>query len=135
MLLFDSVGEERYIMNETIPPCPERRPNMPESSVIPHFPNIPPSKEDHFYKKRLAEILSGMQSHFHHVIAILPNDLQIIPHTDTEIALEKEVVSVLKCPSRTENAFRPIINPPMPALNHVLGVNPVHYDQPGKHFD
>ena len=101
---------------------------MPESSIIPHFPNIPPSKEEYFHKESLVEILSGMQTQFHHVIAILPNNLQIIPHTYTEITLEKEMVSVLKCPSWTENTFRPIIDLPMPPLDHVLGINPVNYD-------
>ena len=83
-------------MNEAIPPCPERRSNVPESSVIPDIPNIPPSNEDHFPKERFVEILSSMACNLHHVITVFPDDLQIIPHPNTEIALEKEVVSVLK---------------------------------------
>ena len=115
-------------MNEAILPRPKRRSNVPKSSISPDFPNIPPSNEDHFPKERFVEILSGMPSNFNHVITILPNNLQIIPHTNTEIALEKKVVSVLKCPNWTEYTFRPIINLPVPSLDHVLGVNPVHYD-------
>ena len=77
-------------MNEAIPPCPERRSNVSESSVILDFPNIPPSNEDHFPKERFVEILSGVPSNFNHVITILPNNLQIIPHTHAEIAQEKK---------------------------------------------
>ena len=84
-------------MNEAIPPRPERWLNVPESSVIPDFPNIPPSNEDHFPKERFVEILSGVPSNFNHAITILPNNLQINLHMNTEIALKK-VVSVLKSP-------------------------------------
>ena len=122
-------------MNGTIPPLPERWMDMSKSLIIPQFQNIPPCKENHFRKEWFIESPPSMQSNFHHVITILPINLQIIPHTDTEIAVEKKMVSVLKSPSWTEYTFRPIIDPPMPTLNHVLGVNPVHYDHPGKHFD
>ena len=127
--------EECKITNEAISPRPERRSDVPESPVIPHLPNILPSSKDHFHKERFAEILSSIRSNIHHVITILPNNLQIAPHTNTEIALEEKMISVLKCASWTEYTFRPIINPPMPPLDHVLSVYSVHYNKPSKHFD
>ena len=132
---FDSMREQSKIMNEAIPPCPERWLNVPESSIIPDLPNIPPGRENHLPKERLVEIIPSMMSNFHHIITIFPLNLQIVPHANTKIALEKEVIFVLQYPSRTKNTFWSLINPPMPPLNHVLGVNPVHYNKPSKHLD
>ena len=127
--------EQSEIMNEAISPRPERWFDVPESSVIPDLPNIPPGSENHLPKERFVEILSSMACNLHHVITVFPYNLQINPHPNTEIALEKEVVSVLQYPSWTKYTFRPIINPPVPPLDHVLSVNPVHYNKPSKHLD
>ena len=118
-------------MNEAIFPHPERWLDVPESSVIPNLPNIPPCSENHLPNERFVEILSSMACNLHHVITVFPYNLQINPHPNTEIALEKEVVSVLQYPSWTKYTFRPIINLPLPALNHILGVYSIHNDKPG----
>ena len=122
-------------MNEDIFPHPGRWLDVPERSVIPTLPNIPPCSENHLPKERFVEVLSSMASNIHHVITVFPYNLQVIPHACTEIALEKEVVSVLQNPSRTKNTFWSLINPPIPPLDHVFSVNPVHYYKPSKHLN
>ena len=122
-------------MNEAIFPHPERWLDVPESSVIPDLPNIPPGCKYHLLEERFVEILSSMACNLHHVITVFPDNLQIIPHPNTEIALGKKMVSVLKCPSWTKYTFKPIINLPVSPLDHVLSVNPVHYNKPSKHLD
>ena len=107
---------------------------VPESSVIPDLPNIPPGSENHLPKERFVEILPSMACNLHHVITVFSYNLQINPHPNTEIALEKEVVSVLKYPSWTEYTFRPIINLALPALNHILGVYSIHNDKARQTF-
>ena len=101
MLLFDSMGKQSEIMNESISPCSEGRLDVPESSVISNLPNIPPSSKNHLRKERFVELLSSMEGNLHHVRTVFPDNLQIYPDSSTEITLEKKVVSVLQDPSWT----------------------------------
>ena len=135
MLLFDSMRKQSEIMNESISPCSEGRLDVPESSVISILPNIPPGSKNHLRKERFVELLSSMEGNLHHVLTVFPYNLQINPDASTEIALEKEMISILQCQSWTKDTLRPIINSPMSMMNHVLGVNHVHDNQPSKHFD
>ena len=128
MLLFDSMRKQSEIMNESISPCSEGRLDVPESSVISNLPNVPPGSKHHFSKERLVEFLFSMQGNLHHILTVFPKNLQVDPYASTEIALEEKMISVLQSPCWAKNTLWSIINLPFPSLNHVLGVNPVHYD-------
>ena len=101
MLLFDSMGKQSEIMNESISPCSEGRLDVPESSVISYLPNIPPSSKNHLRKERFVELLSSMEGNLHHVLTVFPVNLQIAPDASTEVAQEEKVVSVLQYPCWT----------------------------------
>lgn len=60
-----------------------------EDPSIPGNPNIPAYSENHFSKQRLAEA-PCLYINIPHIISQWLLDLQIIPHSATEIALENK---------------------------------------------
>ena len=107
---------------------------MPETFIIPDHPYIPPGSKHHFSKKWLIEGLSGSLGNLNHIRTLTPINLQICPNSNTEVALEKEMISSFQAVCMAEHTFRSILNVPVSFSNHVLGIDTIHNNQPGKNF-
>ncbi|XBH99804.1 hypothetical protein VPH35_129043 [Triticum aestivum] len=92
-------------MNETTSPLPESWYNVFESLIIPHFPNIPPRKENQFSKERFVELLSCLQSSMCHVIVVCPNYLKLVPYSNTENIVEEKMISIFQGQGWTKDTF------------------------------
>ena len=121
-------------MNEANSPLGKRGPDMLEAFSISHQPNIPPGSEHHFSKERFIERLPGPLGNVSHVRAIAPINLQICPDSSTEVALEKEMISVLQVMGGAEHTLRAILDMPMPSEDHIFSIETVHDHQTGKYF-
>ena len=122
-------------MYKSLPPSTESGIDVPENFIIPDLPNIPPGCEDNLSKERLCKISSGHSGHSQHVITLRPVNLEEIPHSVSKHTLEKEMISGFQGMGSTKNTVWPIINVPMSSSDHVLSVDPVHNEQPGKSLD
>ena len=83
------MSQERDVLEKAIPPLPESRSEIPEDFVIPDFPYIPPSEEDHLREERLVEIPPGVMCNLYHILTVEPCNLYIVPHSHAEVALEE----------------------------------------------
>src|SRR4051812_7428875 len=108
-------------MYKASPPLCKRGPDMPETFIIPDHPYVPPSSKHHFSKKWLIEGLLGALGNLNHVRTMAPINLQIRPYSNTEVALEKEMISSLLVLCMAEHTLRAILNVPVPSGKHVLG--------------
>ena len=122
-------------MPKSKPPFIETRSLISEYFGISDDPNIPASNENHFREKGLIKTSSSLSNQLHHGGASRPINLQIIPDPDTEIAVEEQVISGFSNLQGTKPTMDPIIHVPVPSLNHVLGVPPVHNKHPCKDLD
>ena len=129
------MGKQRNVMNKTCSPPSKGRGYVPEDSIIPHRPDIPTSKKDHFSKERLLKVPSCSISNGSHVITMRPAHLQISPYPAAEVTWEEEVISVLFSLSGAQHTMITIRDIPMPSLQHILGIKSIHDEHPSKEFD
>src|SRR4051812_12984328 len=109
-------------MNKDNPPLGKRWPDMLETFSIPDQLDVPPGSEHHFSEVRFIEGLLGIFGNVSHVRTIAPINLQICPYSRTEVALKKEMISVLQVMCGAEHTLRAILDVPVSSDNHVFCV-------------
>ena len=67
-------------------------PLISENLGISNDPNVPTCSEHHFKEKRLVKIIPSMNNHIRHRVPCRPFNLKVIPDTNTEIAVEEEMI-------------------------------------------
>ena len=70
-----------------------------------------------------------------HVIPSFPINLVKVPNPLTEITIEEEVISSFPGVSGTKHTINSIIYMPMPSFHHILSVESIHDEHPGKDLD
>ena len=121
-------------MNKASPPLCKGGPDMPETFIIPDHPYVPPGSKHHFSKKRLIKGLLGAHGNLNHVRTLAPINLQICPNSNTEVALEKEMISSLQVLCMAEHTLRAILNVPVSSDEHVLCIEAIHNNHPRKNL-
>ena len=107
---------------------------MPETFIVPDHPYVPPGSKHHFSKKWFIEGILGALGNMNHVRTMAPVNLQICPYSNTEVALEKEMISGLQVLGMAEHTLRAILNVPVSSDEHVLCIEAIHNNQPSKNF-
>ena len=131
--MFDSMLHESNIMDESTSPFIKARPFMTEHLSIFDYPDVPAGNKNHLSEERFCKISFSLQ-HNAHIISLWPTDLKIVPDSHTKITVEEEVISSFPCQQRTKSTINPIIHMPMPPIDHILSVKPVHNKHPSKHI-
>ena len=98
-------------------------------------PNMPASNEYHFREERPIKTSPCLSNQLNHGGASRPINLQIIPDPYTEIAVEEQVIPGFSSLQGAEPTVDSILHVPVPSLNHILGVQPVHNKHPSKNLD
>ena len=92
------------VVNEAPLPTSERGQDVLKNGFIPLFPNVPASQDHHFCEKGFMKLLSCLLENILKRYSIFPIDLKVIPDSDAEVAVEKQVLPIFSCVSRTKNA-------------------------------
>ena len=108
---------------------------MPEDLSIPDDPDIPASNEHHFSEEGLPKTPSSIKDQMSHGVTRRPINLQIVPNSDTKVAIKEQMIPCFPSLQRTKDTVYSILQMPMPPIHHVLGVQPVHNKHPSKKFD
>ena len=108
---------------------------MPEDLSIPDDPDIPASNEHHFSEEGLPKTPASIKDQMSHGVTRRPINLQIVPNSDTKVAIEEQMISCLPSLQRAKDTAHSTLQVPMPPLHHVLGVQPVHNKHPSKDLD
>jgi hypothetical protein len=88
-------------MNELPSPPSERGPFRSKDGTISDEPNVPTCQHYYLHKERFMEIPSGHSHNSLQIMVLNPFHLEIVPNPCTEIALEKEMNSILIQTKRT----------------------------------
>ena len=108
---------------------------MHEIFPIAGDPNTPSSS-----KENLKKIKDGRSCSWHvagspQFPLVRPINLQIVPHSDTEVTCEEKVDHILIAPGRTHDTKIVLIwFPPMTSNQHILCVESVKEQQPSKNI-
>ena len=119
-------------MLESSSPFIETCPLTSEDLGISDDADIPIGNKHYFGEKGLVKTSPCLDDQISHRISSRPINLQIIPNSDTEIAVEKEMVSGFSYLKGAEPTSNTIIHVPVPPINHILSVESVHDEHPSK---
>ena len=108
---------------------------MPEDLSIPENPDIPASNKHHFSEEGLPKTPASIKNQMSHGVTRRPINLQIVPNSDTKVAIEEQMIPCFLSLQRAKDTVHSILQMPMPPIHHVLGVQPVHNKHPSKNFD
>ena len=122
-------------MPESSSPFIETCPLTSENLGIPDDPDIPAGNKHYFSEEGLIKTPPCLDDKIQHRVTSRPINLQIVPNSDTEIAVEKEMVSGFSCLKGAELTSNTIIHVPVPPINHILSVESVHDEHPSKNLD
>ena len=122
-------------MDECTSPFIESSSLMPEDLSVPEDPDIPASNKHHFSEEGLPKTPTSINNQISHGVTRWPINLQVVPNSDTKIAIKEQMISCFPSLQRTKDKIYSILQMPMPPFHHVLGVQPVHNKHPSEYFD
>ena len=79
-------------MDECTSPFIESSSLMPEDLSVPDDPDIPASNEHHFGEEGLPKTPASIKNQMSHGVTRRPINLQIVPNSDTEVAIEEQMI-------------------------------------------
>ena len=132
MFLFNPMLKHSDIMNKISLPTSKTRPLILNFFGISLFPNVPACQNNHFHKERLFERGSCLSNHRLQVLSLRPLNLQVIPYSLAEIALKKQMHSILISSSRAKHTIIVICHLPVPPFQQISGVQSIIKQQPCK---
>ena len=90
---------------------------MPEDLSIPDDPDIPASNEHHFSEEGLPKTPASIKNQMSHGVTRRPINLQIVPNSDTKVAIKEQMISCFPSLQRTKNTIYSILQMPMPPFH------------------
>ena len=121
-------------MDEGTSPFIESSSLMPKDLSIPNNPDIPASNKYHFSEEGFPEAPASISNHSRHEVPRGPINLQVVPNSDTKIAIKEQMISCFPSLSRAKHTINSILQISMPPFHHILGVQPVHNKHPSEYF-
>ena len=109
-------------MDECSSPFIESSSLMPEYLSVPDDLDIPASNEHHFGEEGLPKTPASIKNQMSHGVTRRPINLQIVPNSDTKVAIKEQMIPCFPSLQRTKDTVYSILQMPMPPFYHIFGI-------------